>query len=294
MSLAILDASNLVLWPYGVSCLLAAVLETSISVVTALGLRAGDDFAFGRLALQVARSLIFVIICLSESWYTLRYRSQKPYEGDETEPLLTNDVTGDASKSDYGSEPANGGGEDDSLFGDIDSDEDEPEEYLKVKQQQKKRLQDSGSWFNYMKEFKIFVPMLWPSKNRFIQFCLLVIAIVLIVERILNVMVPRQLGLIVDDLTAGNGNGVIPFQKIGIWMILSYLNSQAGIYILQSLAELPVEQFAHKRIGAESFKHIMNLSMSFVSILMSGQVHLGSRILSQIWRYVLIFSIALA
>lgn len=144
--LVLLDVANPIWWPFGLSCLVAAILETAISVLDVLRLRNGDDWAFTRLALQTTRSLVFAAICLSEGWHTLHYRSQKLQEDDETEPLIGGNANGALSKAYYGSVPANEDSDEDSLAENMDSDEDEPEEYLKLKKQQKQRLQDSGSW----------------------------------------------------------------------------------------------------------------------------------------------------
>ena len=271
MALSLSERKKPVYHPYIGCCLVATALEITVTVLEALAESHNDDFAFSRLALQVTRSLLFVASSLSGGWYALHDRLQTPRSDHETDPLLGNGANGTLAK------PNSSGSENDADFDDgdstdIDSDMDEPDQVKELKEQQKKRLQESGSWINYLKDFKIFIPMLWPSRDRFVQLCLGLIGMVLVVDRFLNVLVPRQLGIITGELASGNGNGVFPLRAVGIWMLLAWLNSRAGVHIIQSLAELPVQQFAYKSIGATAFAHIMGLSMDFHNEKNSGEL----------------------
>ena len=66
--------------------------------------------------------------------------------------------------------------------------------------------------------------------------------------------------------------GSLPWKDIGLWALYTYLNSGAGVHVIMSLAELPVEQFTYKSIGAASFQHIMHLSMNFHNEKNSGEL----------------------
>lgn len=261
------------LWhPQFGSCLVAAALEIPIAVLQALTEPSNDDFAFSRVALHVARTLLLTGFCLSTGWYLLNDRLRKVNDEDDTEPLLSNGADASNAKTNYGAVPENDEDFDDGDSTDIDSDMDEPEQIKELKMQQRKRLQESGSWLSFLKEYKIFIPMLLPSRDRFVQGCLAVIGLVLVAERFLNVLVPRQLGIITNELASGHGNGVFPLQPVAVWMVLSWLNSHAGVYLIQSIAEFPVQQFAYKQLGARSFAHIMGLSMDFHNEKQSGEL----------------------
>ncbi|WPH02146.1 Hypothetical protein R9X50_00500100 [Acrodontium crateriforme] len=243
-----------------------------------------DAVASSRLALHVARVLILLILCIAGLYYGLTDRSKDAVHHDETEPLLVNgSVNPDTSNGrvvetqrNYGS-ATNDNDDDkdneaDSDEDEIDSDEDEPASAKEVKARQRKRLQESGNWLRYLKDFKIFIPILWPSKNRYLQGCLGVVGFVILSERFLNVAVPTQLGNITDKLAEGAGQGIVPWRAVGLWMLLSWLKSSAGLTLVKSLAELPVQQFALKSIGSTAFQHIMGLSMDFHNDKNSGEL----------------------
>lgn len=261
--------------PFLGACAVGFVIETAITGVQFISPREDIEICFTCLALQVTRALSLLAFCLLEGWATLHDRPRKIHLGDESEQLLANGSTQHANRAMYGAasdEPANKEDSSDSDSVDIDSEEDAPESYKRIRKQQRKRLQDSGNWLNYVKEFKIFIPILWPSKDRFVQACIGAIGLVLVAERFLNVLVPRQLGIITNKLTAGNGNGIVPWNAVGVWMALSFLNSRTGITLIRSLAELPVQQFSYRNISSKSFAHIMNLSMDFHNEKSTGEL----------------------
>ncbi len=260
------------LWhPYLGACLLGAAFETPIAVLDLLLHNTKNDFVFSRLALQLCRTALLVAFCLIGSWHARQDRLTQCDQGDEAAPLLSNGAPNGAptAAKSYGAFPGTDEEYDDGSS-DIGSDAGDPDETKDLKKKQLKRVEEKGSWIGYVKEFKIFIPMLWPTKNRFVQGCLAVIGLVLFAERFLNVLVPRQLGIITEKLT--ENTGVFPVREVAIWGILSYLSSRAGLSVVQNLAELPVQQFAYKSIGAESFAHIMGLSMDFHNDKSSGEL----------------------
>lgn len=278
--LGLLENRKPIWHPYLGAWLIGFVCEVPCAVLEALV--AGRHSAALCPALQAGRAVLLLALCVSGFYFSLHDRriSHSHKKSDETEPLLANG-NGHAveSAAPYGT--ANGGGsskddddedEDDEDDDDFDSDSEEPERDKELKAVQRKRLKESGSWLNYLKDFKIFIPMLWPSKNRFVQTCLAIVGSVLVAERFLNVLVPRQLGIITNKLTENAGTGIVPWQAVGLWMLFSWLSSQAGLSLVKSLAQLPVQQFAFKSIGTTAFRHIMSLSMDFHNEKNSGEL----------------------
>lgn len=267
------------LWhPYLGAWLVGFVLEVPCAVLQPLVEPGTDDFATLRTALQAARVLLLLTMCISGFYFALNDRQLGRKKDDETEPLLTAETNGrtvePASHSLYGAAGDDNATKADDADDDenFDSDSEEPERDKELKAKQRKRLEESGSWLNYLKDFKVFIPMLWPSRNRLVQACLAIVALVLVAERFLNVLVPRQLGIITDQLAAGAGSGVVPWRAVGAWMVFSWLNSQAGLRLIKSYAEIPVNQFAYKSIGKTAFSHIMGLSMEFHNNKNSGEL----------------------
>lgn len=91
--------------------------------------------------------------------------------------------------------------DDDDGLSDADSDEDEKE----IKELQQKRLREQGGWIGYLGGFLTFLPHLLPYKDRFTQKWLLLMVACVSTERVLTLMIPRQLGAITDVLGGGDG-----------------------------------------------------------------------------------------
>ena len=91
-----------------------------------------------------------------------------------------------------------------------------------------KRLQANGNWFTYAREFTIFTTYIWPSgsKHRRLQLNMLGVVICLACIRILNVLVPHQLGIIVNTLAVPRNN--LPFVEIVVYIIYRSAAYSAG------------------------------------------------------------------
>jgi hypothetical protein len=70
-----------------------------------------------------------------------------------------------------------------------------------------KQVKEQG-WWRYLQGFLILLPHIWPSKDRRTQLWIAVMALHLIKDRVLNVLIPRQVGILTDSLTLGG-----PFSK---------------------------------------------------------------------------------
>ncbi len=70
-----------------------------------------------------------------------------------------------------------------------------------MKELQSKRLREQG-WWRYLQGFLIFLPHIWPSKDRRTRLWIAVMALHLIKDLVLNVLIPRQVGILTDSLTS--------------------------------------------------------------------------------------------
>ncbi|KAL6884706.1 ABC transporter [Trichoderma evansii] len=104
--------------------------------------------------------------------------------------------------------------------------------------------------------------------DRNVQACIIVKVLCLIGNRILNVLVPRQLGLVTDQLLKGQS----PITALVIWLVLTLLNEQSGIGLIESLIKIPIKQFSYRQISNAAFNHIMSLSLDYHSERDSAEV----------------------
>lgn len=235
------------------------------------------------IACSIARASILVVLCVATSWWVLQDRGRTIRLDHESEALLANGnglhgrTNGTATKTPASPtssatlhEASSDGGGDD--VSDVDSDADVPDRDKELKALQQRRLQESGNWLNYLKEFKIFIPMLLPWKDRLVQGCFVIIGVIMAAERVLHILIPRQLGILVEELTKQAGTGAIPWSAIGLWILYAALGSGAGLPLIKQVAQLPVQQYGYKAISTTSFRHIMGLSMNFHNEKNSGEL----------------------
>ncbi|CAK4031949.1 Heavy metal tolerance [Lecanosticta acicola] len=293
-ALGLFETKKTVWHPYLGSWLLALCFD--ISIVTLQGLRVpSNGFSKARMAFCITRAALLTLLSLSTSWFILQDRRRSIKLDSESEALLATHANGNGNtnrrkkKKATGPDPSPA----DSLFpsdtseadavetenvgendsdDDIDSDSEEPERDKELKEQQRARLKAAGSWINYLKEFKIFIPLLLPKKDRKIQACLLTIAVCIIAQRALNILLPRQMGIIVNDLTATAGTGHMPWRDLGLWLLFATLQSGFGISLVKQVVQLPVQQYGYKAISETAFRHIMGLSMDFHNEKNSGEL----------------------
>lgn len=160
-------------------------------------------------------------------------------------------------------------------------DENEDEDEKEIRELQKRRLQEHGGWLGYLKGFRIFLPRIVPYKDRYTQFWLVVLIACVAIQRVLTLMIPRQLGAITDALTAhvNHGTGMTLFaspdsrlwKEILVWGLLQFPTS-AMTTMFKDLASTRVSQFGFAELKSASFAHVMNLSMDYHTSKSSGRL----------------------
>lgn len=139
-----------------------------------------------------------------------------------------------------------------------------------LKDKQAKRLEEEGGWIGYLKGFLIFLPYVWPTNNPRVMFCLFLRVINLVQGRILNILAPRQLGIITDKLA--DGTTVMPWKDLALWAFYRWFRSGSGYGFVDSFAQMVIYQNSSARITQMAYKHVMSLSMDFHTSKDSGEV----------------------
>ncbi|MGI4811792.1 MAG: ABC transporter transmembrane domain-containing protein, partial [Janthinobacterium lividum] len=96
------------------------------------------------------------------------------------------------------------------------------------------------------------------------------VAVCLIAERALNILIPRQLGIIVNLL---GGKDAGSFKALGFYVLFTWLNSWSGIQGLRNWLWIPVESNARRCLETASYNHIMDLSCDFHDDKKSGELY---------------------
>ena len=113
------------------------------------------------------------------------------------------------------------------------------------------------------------------------------VGLCLLCIRVLNLLIPRQLGIIINALNDSHGKHILqswlaplmttqgnaPYAEVGLYLFFLWLKSSAGIRAVRNWLWLPVEQFAYKGITTAAYNHIMGLSSDFHDAKQSGELY---------------------
>jgi len=229
----LLDSKHPVWYPYHGSWLLALLLEIGHFSLSLTIRRLSSPFDYTLLIIQISRllALSLLVACVFRIFSKVALHTS----GDESAPLLSqmDRPSGpvDLSNTAYGSAAT------ETLSDGADL-EYEAEE-LKKEEEQKRdienRLKANGNWVTYVREFFIFIPYVWPSnsKDRKLRWNVLGVVICLACIRASNVLIPHQLGVVINAL--GTSRDHVPLMAIGLYILYSLAPSSAGIQSIKSL-----------------------------------------------------------
>lgn len=127
----------------------------------------------------------------------------------------------------------------------------------------------SKSWAEYIKGFSLFFPYVWPANSFKMQMIVLSCVGLTMLQRAVNVLVPRQIGKVSEALYDNYGHQGLPWGKILVLIALKCLQGGSGVLgATRSALWIPIQQYSYQALTTASFEHVHNLSMDF---------HLGKR-----------------
>lgn len=127
------------------------------------------------------------------------------------------------------------------------------------------------SWWEYLKGYKVFFPYLWPSKDRRLQLMVIICFLIVLLQRVVNVLVPDQIGRITDRLeNPGQGS---PWKAIMIFIALRFIQGNNGLLgAIRSTLWIPVGQYSYRELSVAAFEHVHSLSLDFHLGKKTGEV----------------------
>lgn len=138
------------------------------------------------------------------------------------------------------------------------------------------------TWWEYILGYNIFFPYIWPKGKARLQLHLVICFCIVIVQRIVNMSVPRQIGRVVDRLVfaveevkAGNplNSETFPLWDLSLLGILWALQGQSGLLgSARAMLWIPVSQNSYRSLTTEAFNHVHSLSLEFHLSKRTGEV----------------------
>ncbi|PHH69863.1 hypothetical protein CDD82_7468 [Ophiocordyceps australis] len=138
------------------------------------------------------------------------------------------------------------------------------------------------TWWEYLRGYSLFFPYLWPRDNTMLKLHVLICFGLVILQRLVNVAVPYQIGLVVNkledainDVRRGKPLTTDNFPLFdtmvlgGLWI----LQGQSGLLgSLRSLLWIPVSQYSYRSLTTAAFNHVHSLSLDFHLSKRTGEV----------------------
>ncbi|KAJ4255990.1 hypothetical protein NW762_009064 [Fusarium torreyae] len=232
-------------------------------LVFSLLTRLGVIYSILQLVCRAVRILPLLFLAVYHIYNGAR-RHTVDIETEESQPFLQ--TNGAAERPSYGTRISSRSSDHD---GDEDADgSDSDDEDADIKRERAKRIKEKGGWWGYLSDFSIFLPFLLPKKDRKVQLALVVCLLCIVATRVFNVLVPRQLGIVADQLLAKQS----PFKALLGWLVLNLLSHDVVVGLIESLAKIPIKQFSYRQLTNAAFNHVLSLPMEFHSERDSAEV----------------------
>lgn len=131
----------------------------------------------------------------------------------------------------------------------------------------------STSWWEYLSGYSLFFPYLWPSKSRRLQMVVVFCFTLVGLQRVINVLVPRQVGVITNVLSEEDGKFRVPWFDICLYILYRWLQGNQGLIgSLRSCLWIPVSQYSYMELSTAAFEHVHSLSLEFHLGKKTGEV----------------------
>ena len=132
----------------------------------------------------------------------------------------------------------------------------------------------SRTWWEYIRAYKIFLPYIWPAKDKTLQVNFVICFAIVFAQRGINLLVPFQAGEITNIL-AGEGGGPVymPWGAISLYIVFRIFQGGNGLLgAARQVLWIPIEQYSYREISVAAFEHVHQLSLEFHLGKKTGEV----------------------
>ncbi|PGG98497.1 hypothetical protein GX51_06762 [Blastomyces parvus] len=113
----------------------------------------------------------------------------------------------------------------------------------------------------FITNLRAILPFYWPSGKPMLQLGYLGVAVCLVFQRIMNIVIPLQIGLITNILS--KNDGIFPWKEISLFIALRLLDSSCGLTTIRKLLWIPLEEYSYKNLSLAAYNQIMSLSSDY-------------------------------
>lgn len=131
----------------------------------------------------------------------------------------------------------------------------------------------SRSWWEYIRAYRIFVPYIWPYKDRRLQVYFVICIAIVVLQRGIQILVPYQVGHITDILAGESGERRMPWNAIMLYVLYRIFQGSNGLFgAARQILWIPIEQYSYREISVAAFEHVHMLSLEFHLGKKTGEV----------------------
>ncbi|TIA73837.1 hypothetical protein E3P91_01325, partial [Wallemia ichthyophaga] len=121
----------------------------------------------------------------------------------------------------------------------------------------------------FMKRMYQLGDVLWPRGSPRLQTLAFFCLVLLLVGRYINLLVPIQLGKVVEDLSSYSS----PWKHLIIYIALRFFQGSGGLLqVVQNIAWIPITQWTDRNMSTHCFTHLLNLSLAFHTHRKTGEI----------------------
>ncbi|KAK3687912.1 hypothetical protein B0T22DRAFT_498173 [Podospora appendiculata] len=130
-----------------------------------------------------------------------------------------------------------------------------------------------NSWFEYCRGYSVFFPYLWPSDSLKLQGVVLLCFILAVFQRVVNILVPTQIGTLADAVCGKGGTHQFPWLQMGLLVVYKLLQGPSGLLgSLRSILWNSASQHTYRTLATAAFEHVHSLSLDFHLSKRTGEV----------------------
>ena len=131
----------------------------------------------------------------------------------------------------------------------------------------------SRTWWEYIRAYGLFLPYIWPYKNRMLQINVVVCFVIVLLQRGIQILVPYQAGAITNILAGDKQPAYMPWAAISLYILYRIFQGSNGLLgAARQVLWIPVEQYSYRELSVAAFEHVHNLSLEFHLGKKTGEV----------------------
>lgn len=118
------------------------------------------------------------------------------------------------------------------------------------------------SWREFVSGYTLLFPYIWPSKSRRLQIVAIICFVLLILQRVVNVLVPYQVGIITNAMSVHEVQIQVPWFEICMYIVYRWLQGNKGLVeSVRAKLWIPISQLAYMDVSTAAFAHVHSISL---------------------------------